>query len=123
MAKMPALLVNLAHQKTSKTPPRTGRGRGSLRGLLFDSRGSHGDPLSDSRGSLRDPSFDSRGSLRDPSLVRRALRDNDRSLDSLNRSSQEGDRCFVGVDSPGRQTGSGNCATGPLETWIQVGIA
>jgi hypothetical protein len=42
--KMPALLVNLADQKTSKTPPRTDLGRGLL-----------GDPLLDSRGSLRDP--------------------------------------------------------------------
>lgn len=59
--KMPALLVNLADQKTSKTPPRTGRGRGSRR-----------DPMSDSRGSLRDPMVVDRSAIQCPIVVDRS---------------------------------------------------
>ncbi len=60
-AKMPALLVNLADPKTSKTPPRTDLGRGSL-----------GDPLLDGRGSLRDPMVVDRSAIQCPIVVVRS---------------------------------------------------
>lgn len=59
--KMPALLVNLADQKTSKTPPRTDLGRGLLR-----------DPLLDGRGSLRDPMVVDRSAIQCPIVVDRS---------------------------------------------------